>query len=323
MPSQPAGVPGTAGGGVPDASGEAASNVELLLRRFAIACAPGLAWTSIGLPFDVVRVRLQTTSKQQFRGPLHCVRTTVSQEGIRALWKGFLPHLLISLPYSTLLFGVYGALRPPSIDPSANVEEQRRFYAGVFKAGFAAGIALTAFQNPLDVWRTRVQTTITPLHRQKNGPIHSPQRGVLSSLVFDPTKRHLLWRGISMTAMRNMPGNGVYFVVNEFMLSRLTGLTKVDDQLQPKQPSSWQRLLAGGVTGVVFNLGFMPADAIKARLMVSTPESAGGVRQIARAIVRDHGFSGFWRGGWVMFAKAAPVNAAGFWTLNAVQELLG
>lgn len=315
MPSQPEGVP--------DTPGVIISNGELLLRRFAIACAPGLAWTTIGLPFDVIRVRLQTTSKQQFRGPLHCLRTTVSQEGVRALWKGFLPHLLISLPYSTLLFGVYGSLRPTNIDSGASVEEQRRFYANVFGAGFAAGIALTAFQNPLDVWRTRVQTTVTPLHPQQNTSSHPPQRGVLSSLVFDPTKRHLLWRGLSMTAMRNMPGNGVYFVVNELMLLKLVGLTKIDGQLQPKQPSSWQRLLAGGVTGIVFNLGFMPADAIKARLMVSTPENAGGVRQVARAIVRDHGFSGFWRGGWVMFAKAGPVNAAGFWTLNAVQELLG
>lgn len=285
--------------------------VDAALRRFAIATAPSLAWTFIGLPFDVIRVRLQVTSRSQFRGPLDCLRQTVKLEGVRALWKGFLPHILIAAPYSTFMFGTFNIFRPSPLPANADASSWRRYFGGVFVAGCLSGVVLTTFQNPLDVWRTRVQVSTKPLHGAKP-PVSQGAKSMESNflkLVTSPQQRHLLFRGLSMTATRNIPGNGVFFTVNELTLSLFD------------EPTAGHRLLAGAITGVVFNLAFMPADAIKARMMVSTPAD-GGVIAMAKQIVREHGFRGFWRGGLVMFAKAAPVNAAGFWTLHMAQMLL-
>ena len=278
------------------------------LKSVVVAASPGVVWTAVGVPFDVIRVRLQTTSTLQFRGPWHCLTQTVRVEGVQALWKGFTPQLLISLPYSAIMFGTYRSLRPADPPPGSARAEWRRFYGGVFAAGFASGVALTALQNPLDVWRTRLQTTYTPASQR--GAEARGSLPALRALMDGPDKWRLLFRGTSMTAARNMPGNGIFFVSHEYLL------------LLFDQPTALQRLWCGATTGVIFNLALYPCDAVRARLMVSSPAD-GGVRVMAANIIREHGLAGFYRGSLVMLARAVPVNAAGFWTLHAVQSLLG
>lgn len=48
----------------------------------------------VGHPFDTVKVRLQTTDKSQFRGPLDCLLQTVRKEGFAGLYKGATPPLV-------------------------------------------------------------------------------------------------------------------------------------------------------------------------------------------------------------------------------------
>lgn len=49
---------------------------------------------AVGHPFDTVKVRLQTTDKSQFRGPLDCLLQTVRKEGFAGLYKGATPPLV-------------------------------------------------------------------------------------------------------------------------------------------------------------------------------------------------------------------------------------
>jgi len=49
---------------------------------------------AVGHPFDTVKVRLQTTSQSQFKGPLDCLLQTVRNEGVRGLYKGASPPLV-------------------------------------------------------------------------------------------------------------------------------------------------------------------------------------------------------------------------------------
>ena len=79
------------------------THTHQLISHLAASAAPALAWVAIGQPFDVIKTRLQTSSASQFRGTLHCVHATVHREGVAALWKGSVPALMISVPYSTVL----------------------------------------------------------------------------------------------------------------------------------------------------------------------------------------------------------------------------
>jgi solute carrier family 25 carnitine/acylcarnitine transporter 20/29 len=49
---------------------------------------------AVGHPFDTVKVRLQTTDKSHFRGPLDCLLQTVRKEGFAGLYKGASPPLV-------------------------------------------------------------------------------------------------------------------------------------------------------------------------------------------------------------------------------------
>ena len=46
------------------------------------------------LSFDTIKVRLQTSEKAQFKGPLDCLLQTVRHEGVRGLYKGATPPLV-------------------------------------------------------------------------------------------------------------------------------------------------------------------------------------------------------------------------------------
>jgi hypothetical protein len=271
-------------------------------RRWAASAAPALAWAGVGVPFDVIRTRLQTTSTAQFRSAKHCLEHTVRSEGVLALWKGLTPQILISLPSSTLLFGTYQQLRPVRPHVADDAAAWRSFYAGVFGAGFGSGVSLTALQNPLDVWRTRLQTTYL-----RDGPPPPP-----------PTNAKVAWRGVSMTAVRNLPGNGVFFLVHETLDVHVRERISGDSGLVSPAVA---RMLCGGVTGVVYNLLLSPFDVVRARLMATT---SGSVMSHARDVLREHGaLRGFFRGADVTVLKAFPMNAIGFLALAKAKWLLG
>ena len=249
-----------------------------------------------------MRTRLQTTSSARFRSAWHCLEQTVRTEGVLALWKGLRPQVLISLPYSTLLFGTYQVLRPerPQATPAVfTAADWRTFYMGVFGAGFGSGVALTVFQNPLDVWRTRLQTSYTD--RQPPPPISVPNA----------------WRGISLTAVRNLPGNGFFFVVHEALEVNVREPISGNDG--PMSPAV-ARMLCGGVTGVLYNLVLSPFDVVRSRVMAT---SSGDAVHHARAVLREHGVQGFVRGAGVTVLKAFPTNAVGFLALSEAKWLLG
>lgn len=48
----------------------------------------------IYVSFDTIKVRLQTSEKVQFKGPLDCLLQTIRHEGLRGLYKGATPPLV-------------------------------------------------------------------------------------------------------------------------------------------------------------------------------------------------------------------------------------
>ena len=218
-----------------------------------------------------------------------------------ALWKGLTPQILISLPSSTLLFGTYQALRPDRPHAAAASAEWRIFYAGVFGAGFGSGVALTVLQNPLEVWRTQLQTTYSDGQRRP-----------------PPTTARSAWRGISLTAVRNLPGNGLFFLLHESLDVNVRARISGDGGLVS---AAVARMLCGEATGVLYNLALSPFDVVRSRLMET---SSGGIVFHARAVLREHGaLRGWFRGADVTVLKAFATNALGFLALGKAREILG
>jgi len=236
--------------------------------------------------------------------PLHCLGWTVRREGVRALWKGFVPQLLVSAPYSVIMFGTYQSLKPPT--PTHPREHTFSQLGGCFIAGAASGVAVTVVHNPLELWRVRVQTHL-PLGSSGNQAHARTTGSVLRGLVARPWQ---LGRGASMTLAENVLGNGVFFGSNEALR-----------QVVRSRHSSWTaELLVGGLTGVIFQLVVYPADLVKARLMT---QDGAHATQVARQILSADGVAGLYRGMSVALLRAFAINAAGWPALRAAQWWLG
>ena len=70
----------------------------------------GLVATIATNPMDIVRTRYQLLSAQEVRsyaGHWNTLRSIVRHEGLRSLWKGCLPSLVINVPGSALTFAGY------------------------------------------------------------------------------------------------------------------------------------------------------------------------------------------------------------------------
>uniref|UniRef100_A0A8C2FK56 Solute carrier family 25 member 47 n=1 Tax=Cyprinus carpio TaxID=7962 RepID=A0A8C2FK56_CYPCA len=74
-------------------------------------CAGALAW-AVATPMDVIKARLQADGqgRQRYRGLLHCVLTSVREEGPRVLFKGLLLNCCRAFPVNMVVFVAYEAV---------------------------------------------------------------------------------------------------------------------------------------------------------------------------------------------------------------------
>ena len=73
------------------------------------ASGAGIIGMSATYPMDMVRGRItiQESGRPQYRGLLHATGCIVREEGLLALWRGWLPSVIGVVPYVGLNFGVY------------------------------------------------------------------------------------------------------------------------------------------------------------------------------------------------------------------------
>jgi len=79
--------------------------------------ASGLSATTLSCPADVVKTRMMNQGKEGkalYRNSYDCLVKTVSHEGIKALWKGFLPTWARLGPWQFVFWVSYEKLRRAS-----------------------------------------------------------------------------------------------------------------------------------------------------------------------------------------------------------------
>ncbi|XP_052042643.1 solute carrier family 25 member 47 [Apodemus sylvaticus] len=87
------------------------SQPDVLGVLVAGGCAGVLAW-AVATPMDVIKSRLQVDGQgqQRYRGLLHCVVTSVREEGPRVLFKGLALNCCRAFPVNMVVFVAYEAV---------------------------------------------------------------------------------------------------------------------------------------------------------------------------------------------------------------------
>ncbi|KAJ0962920.1 hypothetical protein J5N97_028042 [Dioscorea zingiberensis] len=274
----------------------------------------GMAGVMAGHPLDTLRIRLQqppsysSLRSQRPNSAPALLRSIVASEGPAALYRGMAAPLASVTFQNAVVFQVYAVLSRAF--GSNNISEPPS-YKSVALAGVGTGALQSLMLSPVELIKIRLQLqTAGDQHHlnKREGPLEIAKRILRNEGVRG------LYRGLSITVLRDAPAHGVYFWSYE----------RAREQFHPGcrksgQESLMTMLLAGGLAGVASWVVCYPLDVVKSRLQAQS-ESYGdrmplryrGVIHCFCRSVEEEGYAVLWRGLGTAVARAFLVNGAIF-----------
>ncbi|THG03829.1 hypothetical protein TEA_017282 [Camellia sinensis var. sinensis] len=259
-----------------------------------------------GYPLDTLRVRQQqhSTSGSAFT----ILRGVVASDGPLALYRGMAAPLASVTFQNAMVFQISAVLSRafdssiPATDPPS--------YKGVALGGIGTGAIQSLVISPVELVKIRLQLQRrTDPEKPQLANHHRGPIGVAKS-IFQTEGLRGIYRGLTITVLRDAPAHGVYFWTYEWMREQLhPGCRKSG------QESFKTMLIAGGLAGVTSWIGCYPLDVIKTRLQAQSQSSSPkytGIVDCFRKCVREEGYHVLWRGLGTSVARAFLVNGAIF-----------
>jgi solute carrier family 25 carnitine/acylcarnitine transporter 20/29 len=128
----------------------------------------GIAQVLIGQPFDIIKVRLQTTS--DYKGAADAATQILKKEGPSAFYKGTLTPLIGIGACVSVQFGAYNYARRAFESQNATTGKAMG-YGQYYLAGAFAGLSNTFLSSPIEHIRIRLQTQPHGAGRLNAGPL--------------------------------------------------------------------------------------------------------------------------------------------------------
>ncbi|OWF38407.1 Solute carrier family 25 member 45 [Mizuhopecten yessoensis] len=267
-----------------------------------------------GHPFDTVKVQLQVQSAEnKYKSLLDCVSTVRKQKLSTGFFRGLSWPMLSAGVINSVYFGVYGyTLKALG---GSKEENNAPHYLKILFAGCLGGVVQLIPACPAEVIKVVLQSQIPHGNVQGAKFYKGPLEGAADILRLHGLRG--MYRGLPTQCFRDIPANGIYFLVFEFLT--FNGSSKL-----PFIPSAVQNFFAGGIAGVLSWVAIMPFDVVKSRLQADCEgKHFKGFLDCARKCYRQEGLSVFYRGLSMVALRAFPVNAVTFMLYAESMKLLG
>jgi solute carrier family 25 carnitine/acylcarnitine transporter 20/29 len=275
----------------------------------------GIAQVLIGQPFDIVKVRLQTS--QQYTGALDAATSIYKNEGALAFYKGTLTPLIgIGACVSVQFGGFNFARRYFESQNQAKTGNGALSYTQYYAAGAFAGIANTALSSPIEHIRIRLQTQPSGAARLYHGPLDcvrklSAHQGVLAGV----------YRGTAVTFLREAQAYGVWFTTFEFLMNA----DAARNHIKREDISTLKVAAYGGLAGEMLWLSSYPFDVVKSKMQTDgfgAAQKYSSMRDCFAQVWRAEGARGFWKGIGPTLLRAMPVSAGTFATVEVTMRMI-
>lgn len=279
-------------------------------KDLASGACGGIAQVLLGQPFDIVKVRLQTSSTNA--SALGTASSILKNEGPLAFYKGTLTPLIGIGACVSVQFGGFHYARRSFEERNLKAGYARDLsYGQYYASGAFAGIANTVLSAPIEHVRIRLQTQPHGAARLYNGPIDcmkklSAHQGVLAGL----------YRGTTVTLLREAQAYGVWFLTFEYLMN----LDAARNNYSRSDISTPKIALYGGLAGEALWIASYPFDVIKSKMQTDGFGANQKYKTMRDAFAQtwaQGGMGGFWRGIVPTLVRAMPVSAGTF----AVAEL--
>lgn len=273
----------------------------------------GIAQVLIGQPFDIVKVRLQTTS--DYKGAADCATQILKKEGPSAFYKGTLTPLIGIGACVSVQFGAYNYARR-AFEAKNAAAGTSMSYAQYYAAGAFAGLSNTVLSSPIEHIRIRLQTQPHGAGRLYSGPLDC-----ISKLSKSPSVAKGLYRGTSVTLLREAQAYGCWFLAFEYLMNSDAARNNVARTSIP----TWKIAFYGALAGEALWLSSYPFDVVKSKMQTDgfgEKQKYKSMRDAFAKTYRAEGLGGFWRGVGPTLLRAAPVSAGTFATVELTMKML-
>uniref|UniRef100_A0A6G1SN05 Calcium-binding mitochondrial carrier protein Aralar1 n=1 Tax=Aceria tosichella TaxID=561515 RepID=A0A6G1SN05_9ACAR len=287
------------------------ATAELLesLYRFTLGSIAGAAGATVVYPIDLVKTRMQNQRAGSFVGELmyrnsfDCIKKVVRYEGAIGLYRGLLPQLVGVCPEKAIKLTMNDLIRDKFLNFNGNnvIMPWQEIVAGA-----CAGASQVMFTNPLEIVKIRLQVA---------GEIATGPKTRALDVIRDLGLKGL-YRGSKACFLRDIPFSAIYFPVYAHFK---TTLADIDGRNGPGS-----LLAAAMIAGVPAAYLVTPADVIKTRLQVQARAGQStytGVLDACNKIMREEGFTAFWKGGPARVFRSAPQFGFTLMTYEVLQRL--
>ncbi|TFL03187.1 mitochondrial carrier domain-containing protein [Pterulicium gracile] len=291
------------------------------INDLAAGTAGGIAQVLVGQPFDMVKVRMQTSVKGQYKGMVDCATGILKNEGPLAFYKGTLTPLLgigacvsiqfAALEYTKRLFAQQNAALGLGGPGGLQLGTGQ-----IFTAGVAAGLANSVVSGPVEHIRIRLQIQ-SNTNRIYNGPLDAIKK------IYSGYGIAGIFKGQGVTLLRESTGYGVYFLAYEKLVQREMSSKNIRrDEIHPVNA-----VLYGAGAGYALWAVIYPIDMIKSRMQTdgfspSTGQKYKSALHCVRTVWRTEGISAFTRGLGPTLIRSPFANGATFLGFEMASRML-
>ncbi|KHJ35387.1 putative mitochondrial carrier protein [Erysiphe necator] len=286
------------------------------IKDIIAGASGGIAQVLIGQPFDIVKVRLQTTT--QYKNAVEAVSRIYAQEGALAFYKGTLTPLIGIGACVSIQFGAFHEARRrlETYNTLNNKNNSNLSYTQYYIAGTFAGLVNSVISGPVEHVRIRMQTQPHGSRKMYSGPLDCIRKLLTTGGV---TKG--LYRGEMATLLREAQAYGTWFLVFEYLMNTDASRNGIDR----KEIPSYKIAGYGGLAGEALWLSSYPFDVIKSKMQTDEfgeKMKYKTMRDCFRQTLKKEGVSGFWKGIGPTLLRAMPVSAGTFFVAEMTSRAL-
>jgi len=258
----------------------------------------------VGQPLDTLKVKMQTFP-ELYPNLKTCFSRTLQNEGIvRGLYAGTVPSLVANIAENSILFAAYGACQKIianslQISKVEDLSVAANGFSG-FLAAFWSSLALC----PTELVKCKLQALRESYTSQgKDPPKIGPYQ--LTRNILRTEGLPGMFRGLTATFTREMPGYFFFFMAYEFSRDMLRSPGQSKDDI-----GALKTVVSGGVAGVTLWTIIFPADVVKSRLQVAG--SSTPMLKMMRDIYTKEGVAALYNGLGPSILRTFPATGALF-----------
>jgi solute carrier family 25 carnitine/acylcarnitine transporter 20/29 len=301
------------------------------LQSFISGGIGGACAVLVGHPLDLVKVRMQTSGSVPVGSASVSVTgmlsDTLRKEGVRGLYRGVSAPLTAVSPMFAVSFWSYdmGQRIVKSYGQWGMTEEQKAVtpyslsMSEICVAGALSAIPTTGIMAPSE--RIKCLLQVDGSNVEKGGKAKYSGMLDCAKQLMKEGGIASVYKGTLATIARDIPGTVAYFGMYEFSKREIMKLQGIDPN--KGQLSLPAIVTAGGFAGMACWTVGIPFDVIKSRYQTAPEGKYNGIMDVYKALIKEEGYAGLFRGLRPALMRAFPANAACFLGVELTKKLLG